>query len=129
MNRNADWISTEYNNQYDPDSFYSVGSEEIQPVKPELGDESPEDGSDDILLEPILSIDALDYQNDDMDIYFRTNASGTWDTIGMNLTVNDGTFYCDNTLDMDSYSENYWWSVNATDPLGSGNWNNKTFRR
>ncbi|MHA2332967.1 MAG: DUF2341 domain-containing protein, partial [Candidatus Hodarchaeales archaeon] len=25
----ADWIATEYNNQYDPNSFYSVGSEEI----------------------------------------------------------------------------------------------------
>jgi hypothetical protein len=26
--RSAAWISTEYNNQYDPDSFYSMGSEE-----------------------------------------------------------------------------------------------------
>ncbi|MFX1249928.1 MAG: DUF2341 domain-containing protein, partial [Promethearchaeota archaeon] len=27
--RSSDWIATEYNNQYDPDSFYSIGSEEI----------------------------------------------------------------------------------------------------
>jgi len=27
--RSSDWIGTEYNNQYDPDSFYSVSSEEI----------------------------------------------------------------------------------------------------
>ncbi|MFX1530578.1 MAG: DUF2341 domain-containing protein [Promethearchaeota archaeon] len=27
INRSADWISTEYNNQYDPNSFYSVGEE------------------------------------------------------------------------------------------------------
>ncbi|KKM85457.1 hypothetical protein LCGC14_1288840, partial [marine sediment metagenome] len=26
--RSADWIVTEYNNQYDPDNFYSVGSEQ-----------------------------------------------------------------------------------------------------
>ena len=29
--RTAGWISTEYNNQNDPDTFYSVGSEEIRP--------------------------------------------------------------------------------------------------
>jgi hypothetical protein len=27
INRSADWIATEYNNQYDPNSFYSVGKE------------------------------------------------------------------------------------------------------
>ncbi|MFX1413447.1 MAG: DUF2341 domain-containing protein [Promethearchaeota archaeon] len=27
VGRSADWIATEYNNQYDPDSFYSVGAE------------------------------------------------------------------------------------------------------
>lgn len=27
--RSADWVSTEYNNQSDPDSFYTVGSQEV----------------------------------------------------------------------------------------------------
>ncbi|MHA2474172.1 MAG: DUF2341 domain-containing protein, partial [Promethearchaeota archaeon] len=28
IDRSADWIATEYNNQYDPSSFYSIGTEE-----------------------------------------------------------------------------------------------------
>lgn len=32
--RDASWIATEYNNQNDPSSFYSVGSEEIVNMKP-----------------------------------------------------------------------------------------------
>ncbi|MHA2332892.1 MAG: DUF2341 domain-containing protein [Candidatus Hodarchaeales archaeon] len=30
--RSSDWIATEYNNQYDPDSFYSIDSEENSPI-------------------------------------------------------------------------------------------------
>ena len=30
-NRNAEWISTEYNNQNNPNSFYIVGPEEMGP--------------------------------------------------------------------------------------------------
>ncbi|MBU1940136.1 MAG: DUF2341 domain-containing protein, partial [Candidatus Thermoplasmatota archaeon] len=29
---------------------------------------------------------------------------------------------------MSNYNTRYWWSVNVTDPQGSGNWTNKTFR-
>ncbi len=125
--RSACWIAAEYNNQFDSNSFYSVSSEEGIPENPILSNESPEAGSIDISLEPILSIYAIDYQGDNMNINFRTNASGTWKTIGSNLTVGNGTYFCGNAIDINNYSRTYWWSVNATDPSGSGNWSNKTY--
>ncbi len=125
--RSACWIAAEYNNQIDPDSFYSVRSEEGIPQNPIISNESPDNGAVGISLEPVLSIQALDYQGDDMEIYFRTNASGSGITIGSNISVSDGLYSCGNTIDMNNYSTKYWWSVNATDPSGSGNWNNKTY--
>jgi hypothetical protein len=32
--RSVDWIATEYNNQYDPSSFYTVGSEDVLDITP-----------------------------------------------------------------------------------------------
>jgi len=127
INRGSCWIAAEYNNQFDPNSFYSVGSEEGIPESPIISNESPENGAVGISLEPILSIQAIDYQGDDMEIYFRTNASGSWTTIGSNITVGDGIYYCGNTVDMNNYSTKYWWSVNANDPSGSDSWSNKTY--
>ena len=60
-----------------------------------------------------------------MDVFFRTNASGSWETIGSNLSVTNGTYTQRNTS-MDSLYTKYYWSVNATD-IGSGNWTNQTF--
>jgi len=129
--RGASWISTEYNNQYDPNGFLSIGGEEVGEIheKPVLSDENPMNGSTDVNLTPALSIHVIDLQGDKMDVYFRTNASGTWKTIGTNMSVDNGTYYCSNTSNMNSCNTEYWWSVNTTDPLplGSGNWTNQTY--
>lgn len=121
------WIITEYNNQYDPSDFYTVGSGETILDEPVLSNPSPNDGAIDVPITPILSINATDSQGDSMNIIFRTNASGSWQTIGTNSSVGNGTYYCSNTGDMDSYNTKYWWCVNATDFLGSGNWTNRTY--
>ena len=100
MKEVLDWILTEYNNQYDPFGFYSVGGEESGelPEEPILSNEIPEDRSIDVSLTPLLSIHVFDYQNDTMNIFFCTNASGYWETIGNNLSVGSGTYSCSNTI-------------------------------
>ena len=121
------WISTEYNNQYDPASFYSISGEETILDEPVLSNPSPINDAVDVQLSPTLLISANDSQGDLMNIIFRTNATGSWQTIGTNSSVGNGTYYCSNTGSMNSYNTKYWWSVNATDPSGSGNWTNITF--
>ena len=125
--RSSSWVSTEYDNQYDPGSFYSVGTEEGRPASPALSNESPKNSSVGVVIYPVFSVYAVDYQGDSMNVFFRTNASGTWRTIGSNLSVGNGTFYCGNTSAMNKYLTTYHWSVNVTDPLGSGSWTNHTY--
>ena len=127
VKRSACWITTEYNNQQNPDNFYSVQNEEIPSLAPLITNENPQDKSVHIDLYPALSIHAEDLQGDTMNILFRTNATGTWLTIGSNLTVNNGTYYCLNTSTINNYLTTYYWSINATDPTGSGHWTNQTY--
>jgi len=60
-----------------------------------------------------------------MTVIFRTNASGNWLDIGTNSSVTDGTYYCFNTTNINSYITTYYWSVNVTDE--SGEWANETY--
>ena len=71
-----------------------MGSEETPsyPDEPVLSDENPIDGSINVISTPMLSITVSDYQSDDMNVFFRSNASGSWETIGENLSVGDGTY-------------------------------------
>jgi len=126
--RNSNWISTEYNNQYDPSSFYVIGNQEIYipSDEPFVSDENPENNSEGITIGNVsLSVLIKDSQGDNMDVTFRTNASGTWTNIGINSSVTNGTYSQDYTFN--NYGTDYWWSVNVTDSLGSGNWTNKTY--
>ncbi|HWR27944.1 MAG TPA: DUF2341 domain-containing protein, partial [Candidatus Thermoplasmatota archaeon] len=127
--KNASWIAAEYVNQYNPNEFYNLGVEEVglTPTEPTFWDEHPATDASDIGLQPILSIRTIDYQGDTFDLYFKTNASGTWQTIGGNLSIGNGTYSCTNTLTINNYLTKYWWSVNATD-ASSDNWTNLTFR-
>jgi len=125
--RNASWISTSYNNQNDPSSFFSLGSEEfsgILPEQPILSNEYPVNGSASVELNPTLSIDVIDHQGDTMDISFFTNASTTWEQIGTTQTGGNDT-YTQSTSMFTDYGTTYWWSVNCTD--GNGHWTNDTY--
>jgi hypothetical protein len=126
--RSSEWISTSYSNQQNPDAFYSVGIEEIGqlPEEPVLSDESPADGVVDINLNPVLSVTAVDNQGDTMDIKFMTNASGSWQQIGTTQTGGNGTYTQPTTM-FNSYSTQYSWRVDATDPAGSGNWTSEIY--
>jgi hypothetical protein len=43
-----------------------------------------------------------------MNVYFRTNATGTWATLSSNLTVTNGTFYCLTTTAFSGFDTQYW---------------------
>jgi len=102
-------------------------STETRETSPLICDEYPSNGATDVILNPVLSVNVSDLQGDTMSIIFRTNASGMWETIGVNSSVVNGTYYCDNTSVIGSYNTIYWWSVHVIDPSGSGNWNNRTY--
>jgi len=89
--------------------------------------EKPENYALNVDLTPTLSVHIVDYQGDSVNVNFMTNVSGNWQIIGINNSILNETIYCDNTSLMNDLNTNYWWSVNATDPLGSGNWINKSY--
>jgi len=123
--RSGGWISTEYNNQVNPSLFYTMGNEVMyQPEEPILSDETPVNNALGIPVGIVtLRISINDYQNNNMNVTFRTNASGsTWSDIGSNTSVPNGT-YSQNYLYND-YGRKYWWSVNCSD---GQSWTNKTY--
>jgi len=125
--RNSSWINATYHCIQSPGLFMNISSEEIAewPDEPVISSPSPSNNLHNIQLNPVLSITVFDGQGDSMDVYFRSNASGSWQTLGSNLSVGNGTYRQD-SVDMDEFDTVYWWSVNATDD-GSGNWTNQTF--
>jgi murein tripeptide amidase MpaA len=123
--RSASYILTCYNNQKDPTAFYIVGLEEKfeEPEPPVISDPYPQNGATGIELDPTLSATVTDYQADLMTIIFRTNATGTWQTIGTYANVGNG-IYTQATTHMDKYETTYYWSVHATDGTA---WTNRTY--
>jgi len=95
------------------------------PTRPTLTDEQPTDNSFGQMVNPTLSIRAADFQGNDMDIVFRTNASGTWQDIQSYIHVPTGVYYAYPT-NMDDNGTTYYWSVNATD-IVTGDWTYKVY--
>ncbi|MFA5103131.1 MAG: DUF2341 domain-containing protein, partial [Candidatus Thermoplasmatota archaeon] len=119
--RSADWVATEYRNQRDPLLFSSIGSEERG--SPVVSDESPVDGAVGVVVNPLLSVAVFDPQMELMDVWFRTNATGGWSTIGSNMSVGAGV-YSQKPSVLYRYLTSYYWSVNCTDGVF---WVNRTF--
>lgn len=125
VTRSDAWISTEYNNQQSPSSFFSLGVEETPAgtVQPEISNPSPANGVTDVSISlSKLSFDLYDSQNDSMDYYITTNPNIGSDS---QTGVYNGAY----EIAVSGLQRNttYVWHVNATDPLGSGKWTNETF--
>jgi len=97
--------------------------QDTQHASPILSSESPAHKSTAQSLNPTLSITVNDAQEDMMNITFRTNASGSWQNIGNNESIYNGT-YSQTPSNMDSYETTYFWSVNASDGIL---WTNATY--
>lgn len=80
----------------------------------------------DVSTYPTLSVYLEDANGDTITAYFRTNASGSWQTLKTSSGGN-GTFTCTATTPIDTNNTIYWWSINTTDISGSGDWTNQSF--
>ncbi len=120
--RSASWLSTEYNNQQSPSSFYTVASEETFSLKfPSISNLSPAIGATVGPSLSVLSFDLTDYLNDSMNYYVTTSPNiGS----GQGLGVYNGAY----SVGVSGLQLNttYTWQVCAIDPL-FGIWNNQTF--
>jgi len=123
--RSAEWIQTSYNNQKDPTTFYTIGTEERSPTAfaPLVSDENPTDGMTDTYTNPTLSIRVLDPYGQNMTIIFQQKVLNTWQEIGLFSNVPSGTYSVIPTL-MDKLATTYYWNVSVTNGVA---WTNKSF--
>ena len=115
---NASWMKTCYNNQKNPTSFYSLGSQEQKPSggnqPPVFGTPTPVNGS---ANNPISLTWNIPINDPEGDLFSWTIQCSNGEFQGGNFAVN-GT----KTLTPDhlAYATTYKIWVNATDPTGSG---------
>ena len=91
---------------------------EYGPLAPIINNERPTNGAGNQIRSPLLSVYAFDYQNNLMNLTFKTNAStGIWHTIKNEFNVHEG-IYTVNATEMNAAGTTYWWNVTATDSTG-----------
>ncbi|MBU0497009.1 MAG: hypothetical protein KKG04_03530 [Candidatus Thermoplasmatota archaeon] len=81
---------------------------------PTIFNPNPADGSSGITLPPVLSINLSDIDDDNMNITWLSNSSGSWQVFGTNISV--GTGICRQTFSNATENGKWWyWKVNVTD--------------
>jgi hypothetical protein len=90
---------------------------------PILSSESPSNNSIGNYLFPLLSITVQDYQSDNFNVTWSTNATEGWRF--HNVSVTDGTFTQLATF-ANSSNTTYWWTVQVND--SAGYWTNATYK-
>lgn len=127
IKRNQSWIKTSYNTMFNQSNFFALGNEES--AAPYVSNPSPSDGDYYIPKTPTyFEITIFDPNPELMNISWRTNQSGSWETFnvtnGTGNGVTDGTYQVTNTSWATDFDQIYWWSVNVTDGI---HWTNQTF--
>jgi len=84
--------------------------------KPQISDEYPTNGSTDVELIPTLEISISDADGESMDLNWYSNSSGSWESFGSNLNVEDGTYNQTNS-DFNDFGTTYWWYVTVADGI------------
>jgi hypothetical protein len=120
--RSASWIQASYNNQKDPATFYTVGSEESQ-SSTAVTFEYPQNGATEIYTNPALSARIINPNGQNMTIIFKEKSLDTWIDLKTYENVPDGTYYA-NATQMKKLGTTYYWSTCVNDGL---TWTNKTF--
>ena len=118
--RSADWIATEYNNQSNPETFYSVGAE-IAPdtTPPTLDTTSPADGAASVSADADLVLtfsEAVDAETGYITIYKSSDDSvvEALDVAGAQVTGGGtATITADPSSNLD-YSTSYYVQVDGT---------------
>jgi hypothetical protein len=117
MVRSATWILTEYNNQKDSSSFYTIGGEESSSGGPSISNPSPSNGATNVpITVSQLGFKISDYQGHLMNYSasITPNVGG-----GSGSNVGDGVYNV--PVSGLQYSTAYTWFVNVTDGTYSTN--------
>lgn len=125
--RNESWIQTSYNTVQNQTKFFTLDSEES--AAPFVDNPYPSDGDNSLPTIPdYFEITVSDPNPELLNITWRTNQSGTWETFnvtnGTGDGVSDGTYQAINTSWITTFDQPYHWSVNVTDGL---HWTNETY--
>lgn len=109
--------------------FYSIGRSdstiELPPasadticqytVAPVISDPIPQNGASGVELNTQLNITLSDGDGSLMDLTWYSNANGSWQQIGVNNSVGNGTYHCDTTPYTSGYETSFYWNVSVTD--------------
>ena len=125
--RNESWIQTNYNTVQNQSKFLTLDSEET--AAPFVNDPYPSDGDNSLPTIPdYFEITISDPNPEKLNITWRTNQSGNWETFnvtnGSGNGVDDGTYQAINTSWVTTFDQPYYWSVNVTDGV---HWTNDTY--
>ncbi len=102
------------------------GSVEVQDSQPlSITNEDPQNTNTSVELTPTLSA-YFSIDSGTMNVYFRTNASGSWITIYSLTGAGNATRSTTNTANMNSYLTKYWWQACAQD-TSTNLWYNETY--
>jgi hypothetical protein len=83
---------------------------------PVISNPIPTNGAINISLSPQLGITVSDPDGDQMDIAWKTNSSGSWQTFVTNTNVNNGTYY--KTFTNANENGKWWyWKVQVDDDI------------
>jgi len=95
-------------------------------TNPSQSSESPTNGTEDLSVDPELSVTCTDTDGDTMNATWWYNDSNNWYMFATNTTINSGTSISQtNTGNFSNLSTTYWWYVNLTD--GEGGWDNDSY--
>jgi hypothetical protein len=86
----------------------------LVPHTPVIANEMPKNGALNVDLNPTLSVNVIDYQQDELDITFSVFTSGSWRMIGFLKNVLPG-IYGVNTAGMFEKGSTYRWRVQVSD--------------
>lgn len=112
--RDANWITTSYNNQNDTASFHTIGDEEIVPNQPpnKPTEPQPENNSFDVPITTTLSVLVTDPDNDTMNVFFYDASNNNLIDVDVNVSSGERAEILVTELE---YSTTYTWYVIAND--------------
>lgn len=121
---NASWVKAEYYSVQQSD-FIEIGYQRVKPGNnnPINSNIQPSTGSTGVHRNQKINVTVTDPNGDDMNVSFRTNKSGAWQTVQTNTSVGDGT-YRYQTTDLTVNNKRYWFNISTND--GMGGWDNDT---
>jgi uncharacterized repeat protein (TIGR02543 family) len=122
--RSLSYIQASYNNQNNTAAYVNFGPQRTKNTPPVLSNPQPQHQAIGIDITPQLKITITDKDADELYITFKTNASGSWENIGTNNSVYNGTYTQYGSM-MNNHNTTYYWSVNATD---GQDWTNATYQ-